>query len=75
MVEDGAQNDNDLSVVSHFSTEQQDLCDRPTSSPSCELEFSDDDMETVTVVIINAYVPVTSPLDTSEVHEDTFAHN
>lgn len=52
------------------------MYDQPTSSPSCELEFGDDDMKTVTVNdIIDIYAPATSPPDTSELHEDTFAHD
>ena len=40
--------DDDAGSISSFCSEQQELHDLPTSSPSSEFEITDDDMETVT---------------------------
>ena len=51
------------------------MYDLPTSSPSSEFEFTDDDMETVTMnEIIDAYVPTAPTSDTTEFNGDTFDH-
>ncbi len=51
------------------------MYDLPTSRPSSEFDFADDDMEAVTMnEMIDSYVPTTPPSDTSELCEDTFSH-
>ncbi len=62
--------------VSYSTAEEQDSFDLPTSSPSTEFDFAADEVETVTMnEIIDAYIPTTSPSDTSQPDEDTFSHD